>query len=402
MFRLVINIIFESMRQQKKPTVLESDITVAQHNELVKARFNMSLMETRLFIALLGRINKGDTDFSLCKIPISEVASNVDGGKAYQDVKEAVIKLSSKVITVETVDRNGKREIISDPLMATCRYKDGSGFIVAQLNSFVKPYLLQLKGNFTVAEIKVLLQLRSYYSYRIYWLLKSFSYNLSTFSLKVDDLKTMMGIEGQYPNFYDFKKWVLLVSQRELSQTDMAFSFNEIKEGRSVKQVEFVINRKHFLPMEEELNLPNPLQSLLSEIGVSLNSMQEISEMLSSGKIDLDYIYYVIKELKEKKSKGSIKSLSGAIYSSIIKQHLMEAYLIQKNEKIYKQPVSIKNKEVNHQVIKLKVKEQEEGFAVMLKRGVATAIDFDTYVASLLSEGFRLELINGEEYLIKD
>jgi hypothetical protein len=80
----------------------------------------------------------------------------------------------------------------------------------------------------------------------------------------------------------------------------------------------------------------------------------------------------------------------------------MEAYLIQKNEKIYKQPVSIKNKEVNHQVIKLKVKEQEEGFAVMLKRGVATAKDFDTYVASLLSEGFRLELINGEEYLIKD
>jgi hypothetical protein len=67
-----------------------------------------------------------------------------------------------------------------------------------------------------------------------------------------------------------------------------------------VKQVEFVINRKHFLPMEEELNLPNHLQSLLSEIGVSLNSMQEISEMLSSGKIDLDYIYYVIKELKEK------------------------------------------------------------------------------------------------------
>jgi hypothetical protein len=47
----------------------------------------------------------------------------------------------------------------------------------------------------------------------------------------------------------------------------------------------------------------------------------------------------------------------------------MEAYLIQKNEKIYKQPVSIKNKEVNHQVIKLKVKEQEEGFAVMLKEG---------------------------------
>ncbi len=390
------------MKQQKKPTIVESDITVAQHNELVKARFNMSLMETRLFIALLGRINKGDTDFSLCRIPISEVSSNVDGGKAYQDVKEAVIKLSSKVITVETVDQHGKREIISDPLMATCRYKDGSGFIVAQLNSFVKPYLLQLKGNFTVAEIKVLLQLRSYYSYRIYWLLKSFSYNSNTFSIKIEDLKTMMGIEGQYPNFYDFKKWVLLVSQRELTQTDMAFSFNEIKEGRSVKQVEFIINRQLSLPMEEELNLPNHLQSLLSEIGVSLNSMQEISEMLNSGKIDQDYIYFVIKELKDKKSKGSIKSLSGAIYSAITKQHLMEAYLSEKNQKIYKQPVTAKKKEESKSVVKLKLKEQEEGFAAMLKRKVAPAKDFTTYLASLMAEGFRIELINGEEYLIKD
>lgn len=390
------------MKQQKKPTIVESDITVAQHNELVKARFNMSLMETRLFIALLGRINKGDTDFSLCRIPISEVSSNVDGGKAYQDVKEAVIKLSSKVITVETVDQNGKREIISDPLMATCRYKDGSGFIVAQLNSFVKPYLLQLKGNFTVAEIKVLLQLRSYYSYRIYWLLKSFSYNSNTFSIKVEDLKTMMGIEGQYPNFYDFKKWVLLVSQRELTQTDMAFSFNEIKEGRSVKQVEFIINRQLSLPMEEELNLPNHLQSLLSEIGVSLNSMQEISEMLNSGKIDQDYIYFVIKELKDKKSKGSIKSLSGAIYSAITKQHLMEAYLSEKNQKIYKQPVSTQRKEESKPVVKLKLKDQEEGFAAMLKRKVAPAKDFTTYLASLLADGFRIVLINGEEYLIKD
>lgn len=394
--------IFDAMKQQKKPIIVESDITVAQHNELVKARFNMSLMETRLFIALLGRINKGDTDFSLCRIPISEVSSNVDGGKAYQDVKEAVIKLSSKVITVETVDQNGKREIISDPLMATCRYKDGSGFIVAQLNSFVKPYLLQLKGNFTVAEIKVLLQLRSYYSYRIYWLLKSFSYNSNTFSVKVEDLKTMMGIEGQYPNFYDFKKWVLLVSQRELTQTDMVFSFNEIKEGRSVKQVEFIINRQLSLPMEEELNLPNHLQSLLSEIGVSLNSMQEISEMLNSGKIDQDYIYFVIKELKNKKSKGSIKSLAGAIYSAITKQHLMEAYLSEKKQKIYKQPVATKKKEESTPVVKLKLKDQEEGFAAMLKRKVAPAKDFATYLASLMADGFRIVLINGEEYLIKE
>jgi plasmid replication initiation protein len=387
---------------KKKSALIESDITVAQHNELVKARFNMSLMETRLFIALLARINKGDTDFSLCRIPISEVSSNVDGGKAYVEVKEAVIKLSSKVIMVETVDHNGKREIISDPLMATCRYKDGAGFIVAQLNNFVKPYLLQLKGNFTVAEIKVLLQLRSYYSYRIYWLLKSYSYNSNAFGISIEELKNMIGIESQYPNFYDFKKWVLLVSQKELINTDMSFTFEEIKEGRSVKYVNFNINRPLSLLLEEEIELPSHLQSVLSEIGISLNSMQEISNLLNRSVIDQAYILYVIKKVKEKKVKGSVKSLAGAIYTAIVKQYFQEEYLATIQHKIYKQPVGIQKIPQASERVILKVKDQEQGFEVMKRKGIATADNFDEYLEMLLQQGFSLEFIKGEECLIKE
>lgn len=390
------------MKSVKKYSFVESDITVAQHNELVKARFNMSLMETRLFVALLARINKGDTEFALCRIPISEVCANVDGGKSYQEVKEAVVKLSSKVITIETMDSNGKREIISDPLMATCRYKDGSGFIVAQLNHFVKPYLLQLKGNFTVAEIKVLLQLRSYYSYRIYWLLKATAYNASNFTIEVQELRSILGIENQYPNFYDFKKWVLLVSQKELASTDMSFSFKEIKDGRSVKLVEFIIDRQMVLRLDEDIILPVVIQSKLSENGISLNSMQEISDLLRAGTIDDEYIMFVINELTKKKDRGSIKSLSGAIYVAIAKQQLLKEYLEYKNSKVYKQPVT-KASPIQHRIATvLKLEEQREGFDLMKKRGMTDLNTFDDFLNSLFVEGFRLEKQNGIDILIKD
>ncbi len=52
--------------------------------------------------------------------------------------------------------------------------------------------------------------------------------------------------------------------------------------------------------------------------------------------------------------------------------------------------------------MKLKLKDQEEGFAAMLKRKVAPAKDFATYLASLMADGFRIVLLNGEEYLIKE
>ncbi|MFY7827276.1 MAG: replication initiation protein [Flectobacillus sp.] len=386
----------------KKLSLTESDSTVAQHNELVKARFNMSLMETRLFVALLARINKGDTEFALCRIPIAEVCANVDGGKSYIEVKEAVIKLSSKVITIETVDNNGKHEIISDPLMATCRYKDGSGFIVAQLNHFVKPYLLQLKGNFTVAEIKVLLQLRSYYSYRIYWLLKSTAYSANNLTIEVQELRSILGIENQYPNFYDFKRWVLLVSQKELASTDMSFSFKEIKDGRAVKYVEFAIDRQMILRLDEDIILPVAIQSKLSENGISLNSMQEISDLLKSGVIDDDYILYVINELSKKKDRGNIKSLSGAIYVAIVKQQLLKEYLELKNSKIYKQPNAKTVPTTKEATTILKLEEQREGFDLMKKRGMTEFDTFDDFLENLLQSGFRYTRQNGVELLIKE
>lgn len=390
------------MKAVKKLSLTESDSTVAQHNELVKARFNMSLMETRLFVALLARINKGDTEFALCRIPIAEVCANVDGGKSYIEVKEAVIKLSSKVITIETVDNNGKHEIISDPLMATCRYKDGSGFIVAQLNHFVKPYLLQLKGNFTVAEIKVLLQLRSYYSYRIYWLLKSTAYSANNLTIEVQELRSILGIENQYPNFYDFKRWVLLVSQKELASTDMSFSFKEIKDGRAVKYVEFAIDRQMILRLDEDIILPVAIQSKLSENGISLNSMQEISDLLKSGVIDDDYILYVINELSKKKDKGNIKSLSGAIYVAIVKQQLLKEYLELKNSKIYKQPNAKTVPTSKEATTILKLEEQREGFDLMKKRGMTEFDTFDDFLENLLQSGFRYTRQNGVELLIKE
>ncbi len=390
------------MKAVKKLSLTESDSTVAQHNELVKARFNMSLMETRLFVALLARINKGDTEFALCRIPIAEVCANVDGGKSYIEVKEAVIKLSSKVITIETVDNNGKHEIISDPLMATCRYKDGSGFIVAQLNHFVKPYLLQLKGNFTVAEIKVLLQLRSYYSYRIYWLLKSTAYSANNLTIEVQELRSILGIENQYPNFYDFKRWVLLVSQKELASTDMSFSFKEIKDGRAVKYVEFAIDRQMILRLDEDIILPVAIQSKLSENGISLNSMQEISDLLKSGVIDDDYILYVINELSKKKDRGNIKSLSGAIYVAIVKQQLLKEYLELKNSKIYKQPNAKTVPTTKEATTILKLEEQREGFDLMKKRGMTEFDTFDDFLENLLQSGFRYTRQNGVELLIKE
>jgi plasmid replication initiation protein len=145
-----------------------SDRVVAQHNDLIKAQYDMSLLEMRLFVAMLARINRGDSEFTTCRIPVSELyPDDKVGGKTYSQVKKAVVRLVSRTITVESKDERGVREVVSNPLMATCRYKEGTGYVVAQFNNFVKPYLLELKGDFTVAQELTLIGFRSFYSFRV-------------------------------------------------------------------------------------------------------------------------------------------------------------------------------------------------------------------------------------------
>lgn len=46
---------------------------VVQHNALVNARFSLTTLETRLFVAMLRRIGREDTTLPVCRIPVREL-----------------------------------------------------------------------------------------------------------------------------------------------------------------------------------------------------------------------------------------------------------------------------------------------------------------------------------------
>ncbi len=63
------------------------DRVVAQHNDLIRAQYDMSLLEMRLFIAMLARISRGDKEFSTYRIPVNELyPDDRVGGKTYSQI----------------------------------------------------------------------------------------------------------------------------------------------------------------------------------------------------------------------------------------------------------------------------------------------------------------------------
>ena len=378
---------------------IRQDSLVAQHNDLIRARYDMSLLESRLFVCLLGRIDRKDKDFVLCRIPVSELYPDEKvGGKAYAQVREAVIRLASRIIHVETKDEQGRREIVSNPLMATCRYKEGSGYLIAQFNNFIKPYLLELQGNFTVAEIQTLLGFRSFYSYRLYWLLKSSAFHKDTIVVELATLKKTLNLEQRYQNFADFKRFVLDVAKNELSQTDMAFEYQQAKTGRAVSSLHFYLSRPAVVT-QSDVKLPEGTQQTLTEIGISLKSLNDIKTRFQQEKLSEDYLRFTIKYYQEAKKNGRIKSPAGAIYKALMTDQLDQEFKVWKAEQpIYNSPKAIK-KVPKTEIIELGM--LREQFITLHEKGLSNHDSFDDYLNWMLQQDeYDMDVLDGREILV--
>ena len=107
--------------------------------------------------------------------------------------------------------------------MAYAKYRGEEGALRVRFNDEVMPYLLQLHQNFTKAQVVQLLKLKSPHSYRIYWLLKEYA-AFGSRTLGVDELKSILSLEGQYKQFPLFRLRVLERAREELAQTDLPFA----------------------------------------------------------------------------------------------------------------------------------------------------------------------------------
>ena len=225
---------------------------VAQHNKLINGYYQFDIHELRIFVYLMLNIKKGDNEFRDVIILAKDLQLQNDKVH-YEQIKKACNSLTKKTIEVEEVNAKGKKTFKAIPLMSFCMYNEGDGSLTAKFNDHAQPYLLNLKENFTSAQLKNFKYITSYYSYRMYWLLKQYG-DFGHREINLDELKKLLGLESKYNSYYDLKKRVILPVQKELADMDMAFTFKEKKKGRKVSSIVFTYSsrkKKDITPQAE-------------------------------------------------------------------------------------------------------------------------------------------------------
>ena len=223
----------------KKKKNLPPSLIVTQSNELVSARYTLPLAEQRLVLMMIARIQPDDEDFKPYHISISEFADflGIAKGSMYLECKKITKSLLGRVLEIKESNR-----LLQTNWVSSADYIEGSGVVKLSIDPLLKPFLLQLQGNFTSCRLEILLSFKSQYTMRIYTLLKQYN-NLKEREIELFELRHILGLRTeQHSEYSNFKKNILITTQKDLFEKgDIHFEFDEIKYGRSVGAIKFII-----------------------------------------------------------------------------------------------------------------------------------------------------------------
>lgn len=133
---------------------------VVQHNKFVEGRYIFSINELRIFMYMLLKVDKHDTEFKEIKIPC-HILHSEEKRVNYTQISKACKSLVKKVIEIESTTIKGKRKHSGIPLMARLDYEEG-GYIIAKFNDEAKAYLLGLTQNFTKTHFKMFMSIKTF------------------------------------------------------------------------------------------------------------------------------------------------------------------------------------------------------------------------------------------------
>jgi plasmid replication initiation protein len=246
---------------------------IVKSNMLVEASYKLTAQEQRVILTLTSKIRPEDEDFKEYCISVKEFATltGVSLKWKYDDVKEITRKLIGRVFTIH--EATGPLQL---SWVSSAKYHEGEGTVTLRFDPGLKPYLLQLKDCFTKYSLALALRLKSSFSIRIYELLKQYE-KVGTRAFQLEELKEKLGIsEDQYKLYGHFKAKVLKVAQEELlEKTDLSFDYEEIKVGRGVGKIRFIIRSQMAPQVIEQQELPN-----MSDVAVSKEE-ELLNELMS-------------------------------------------------------------------------------------------------------------------------
>jgi len=243
-------------------------------NEIIKGKQAMSLQEARLIRLLIMQVSKDDADFKTYKVNIHDLADflDIDPSNLYREIREICQSLMTRTIKIQ---KENEWKIFQ--WLQLAEY-DGRGTITLMLSNQIAPYLLQLKSWFTKYQLKNILVMKSFYSIRLYELLKltigEDRKKIMRYTFEVQYLREYFECEIKFKKIIDFKKYVLDIAVRDISEySEYNCTYECQKTGRTITEVIFLLEEKEERKVKKEKKQEKEIEQDIDDL---IDQLREI------------------------------------------------------------------------------------------------------------------------------
>jgi plasmid replication initiation protein len=223
---------------------------IVKDNALINASYNLDLVEQRLILLAIvearesGKgINANDPLAVHAESYINHFA--VHRNTAYQALKDACKDLFARQFSYQEQRGKGVANITSR-WVSQIAYVDHSATVELIFSPAIIPLITRLEKQFTSYELQQVSALSSAYAIRLYELLIGWRSIGKTPVIELDIFRQKLGVlETEYKRMYDFKKYVLEPSLKQINQhTDISVTVEQHKKGRLISGFSFTFKQK--------------------------------------------------------------------------------------------------------------------------------------------------------------
>ena len=243
-------------------TKIDNTPTIKQSNRLIEARYNLTIYEQRMMIAICTLLDENAEDFEKVRVSVADMAKfcKFEEKKQYSLVKTTIMRLATRTLQIKHSDGGW----YVTHWLQSARYIPNESVIEYKIDGELKPELLQLKAGYLKTKAAPLMEFRRDYTARLYFILKKMI-KVGEFDYDIDFFRDRFMLGKSYNLFANLKNKVLEPAINEINkQSDISVKREYIRDGRAYKKIRFKVELKE-KSYEEEVGelgqIPLPLEA---------------------------------------------------------------------------------------------------------------------------------------------
>ena len=310
---------------------IDDNALVKQDNELINTKWKMNINQTRVFLTAVSMIHTEDNEFIKYKISAKQLKEMLElkGNSIYSQLETDIPKLMRTLITKKT---KSKIEWIN--VVSYASYENGDLYI--KFSEEMKPYLLQLKEQFTVFKLKDVVNFKTKYSMRLAQCLFQFN-SMGWRYFKLEELRELFLLnkdkkldikQDKYKSTSDFKKRILMPVLEDLANVFPNLEYEEHKNGNSIVAYKFTWKKarakKVTKILEPTTELGKAILRCMKEIGLSPLQQNTIIESVRNSTHDIDFVWNTMRGIRQQIENKNIRGVSKGGYAVKILRPMLE------------------------------------------------------------------------------